>query len=114
MTKYNFKKWSKDEIAAQTKLLSKGQYFGYSAVSINAGASFNAGIGGVLHALYRDRNNNGLIIVHFNSVKEYLNRAAHIKECEETLKHSKIPHNIVVHYLPCFIDLKTNELKTAA
>jgi len=114
MTKYNFKKWNKDQISKEIKRLTRGEYFGYSAVSINAGASFNAGIGGILHALYNDKNSDGVIVVHFNSVQEYLKRSSHTKECEETLKHANIPHNIVVHYLPCFIDTRTNELKSAA
>lgn len=108
--KYNFKKWSKNEIKFQLAEMLKTKYKGYTGISINAGSSYNSGVGAICNKLTEDNKTKGLILVSYNDVKEWEDREKNKNHLERVLKKSIHPSlTIKVEYLSAFIDTKTNE-----
>lgn len=112
--KYNFKKWSKGEINVELTKLIEEKYIGYSGISINSGSSYNAGVGAILNKLTLESNNHGLILVSYNDISEWNNRVKDEEHLRLVLKKVHPDLTIEVHYLPAFVDTRTNETKIAA
>jgi hypothetical protein len=112
--KYNFKKWSKGEIKHEMSKLTSEIYNGYSSISINSGSSYNAGVGAILNKLTEDDNNRGLIVVSYNNVSEWNDRVKDELHLNRVLLKIHPDLIVKVHYLPAFVDTRTNEIKIAA
>jgi hypothetical protein len=107
---YNFRTWSKNTIKVELSDLLKDEYPGYCGISINAGSSYNTGIGAIINKMISDGKTKGLMLVWFSSPEELDNRADIEIALYKNIKNGINPNlTVEVRYLDAYINTRTNE-----